>query len=268
MRFLILSVFVIIIVFSFFQTDNSSLAEVKAKNQDVQLNIESFDARGITAKAYSVFDVKTGNIIFSRNSEEVLPIASITKLFTAAEAMRDRESEFLTIIEADVATEGRAGKLEVNQTYRVHDLIFPLLIESSNDAAAALGRKVGSISIASHTLSDTTGLSFKNKASALELSQEIRRLYISYPHIFDITKLKQYIGEYTGWINNSPVYDLPGYMGGKHGYTVEAKKTLAAIFTEQSLGDREIGYIILGSDNVREDVMRLREIVKNSVHTE
>lgn len=266
MRLIILSVFIVIVGFLFFQTDTPSLAEVETESQYARLIVDDFDVTGVTARAYCVFDLETGDIIFSYNPEEVLPIASITKLFTAAETMKLQESEYLTITEADVATEGRAGKLEAKQKYKVHELIFPLLLESSNDAAAALGRKIGSVSIASHKLEDTSGLSPKNKASALELSQEIRKLYISNPHIFDITKLKQYVGEYTGWINNSPVYDLQGYMGGKHGYTIEAKKTLAAFFAEQSLDDREVGYIILGSDDVREDVMKLREVVENSVH--
>lgn len=253
---------------SFLQANSPSLAGVKDEPIHQRLVIDEIDISEVTAKAYSVFDVETGEIIYSYNSDEPLPIASVTKLFTAAEAMKALESEHLIITNEDVATEGRAGKLEANQKYKVHELIFPLLMESSNDAATALSRRIDDISVSGRNLADTSGLSSLNAVSADELSKEIRELYISIPHIFDITKLKQYVGEYTGWINNSPISDLQGYMGGKHGYTEEAKKTLAGIFAEDSLDGREFGYIILGSDDVRADVVKLREVVKNSVHIE
>ena len=268
MRFLILSVFILIAGFSFFRTNTPSLAGTQVEMRLPQLVVDNFSIEGVTAKAYGVFDVETGDILFSYNPEEHLPIASVTKLFTAAKAMETGEFESIVITEEDVAAEGRAGKLEVDQNYKIHELIFPLLMESSNDAAVALERRIGEVSIAGHELADTSGLSSQNVASVAELSEEVRKLYLSVPHIFDITKLKQYVGEYTGWINNSPVADLPGYMGGKHGYTIEAKKTLAAIFAEDSLGGREFGYIILGSDDVREDVEKLRKAVESSVHIE
>ena len=93
-------------------------------------------------------------------------------------------------------------------------------------------------------------------------------MYRSHPYIFDVTTLKEQMGEYTGWVNNSPVYDLPGYKGGKHGYTQEANRTLVAVFSEVSLAGRELGYIILGSENIREDVLSLRKAVESSVTLE
>jgi D-alanyl-D-alanine carboxypeptidase len=80
-----------------------------------------------------------------------------------------------------------------------------------------------------------------------------------------MTRLKQYIGEYTGWVNNSPVRDMEGYRGGKHGYTKAANRTLAAVFAESSLGNRELGYIILGSNDIRSDTEALRTAVLHSV---
>jgi len=218
----------------------------------------------VTAKAYCVIDIKTGKILLAKDASEELPIASVTKLFTAAALLSRAENE-VVVTDADVATEGRAGKLQAGQVYQAHELLFPLLLESSNDAATAVERTVGKITFAGKSLADGSGLSSLNRASASTLATEVRNLYQTQPHIFDITTLTQYIGTYTGWVNNSPVATIPGYRGGKHGYTLAAGKTLAAVFAEPSLADRELAYIILGSDDLKSDMLHLRTAIEHSV---
>ena len=225
------------------------------------------DVSKLSARAFGVFDIETGEILLTHNASEVLPIASVTKLFTAAAVLAKQAiSEVVIITYEDVATEGRSGNLMVNQTYTAHELLFPLLLESSNDAATALMRTIdGEVLVADRKMADGSGLSARNQASVIELMRESTQLYQNFPHVFDITTLSQYVGTYTGWKNNSPVRNLPGYRGGKHGYTNDAGRTLLAVFAEEHLDDREFGYIILGSDNIVADVHAVREIVKHSV---
>lgn len=220
----------------------------------------------VSARAYGVFDVESGELLFSHNADVSLPIASITKLFTAAAVLESgRDTDRLVITATDVATEGRAGKLAVGQEYHLHELLFPLLLESSNDAAVAIARYTTPHSVTGVVLDDTSGLSPDNRATVEGLAMAVRSLYQSEPHIFDITRLPQMVGVYTGWVNNSPVLNLPGYRGGKHGYTEAASHTLTAFFSEPSLGGRELEYVILGSDDVRADTVVLRQAVKDSV---
>lgn len=229
----------------------------------------TLDNLSLTAKAYGVFDMETGEILAGHNVEDVLPIASVTKLFTAEAVLETAElSEDLVVTEADVATEGRSGKLATGQKYPARELLFPLLLESSNDAAATLVRLVKKIPFADKAWADGSGLSANNQASVVELSGEVRRLYKERPHIFDITTLKQHIGDYTGWVNNSPLQSLPGYQGGKHGYTEAAGKTVVAIFSEENLAGRELGYVVLGSDDIKQDVVLLRNEIERSVYLE
>lgn len=234
-----------------------------------KLVVDQIDSVDVTAQAYGVFDVETGDLLIGHKENEELPIASITKLFTASEIMKDASlDDVLMVTKEDVETEGRAGKLEAGQEYTVRELLFPLLLESSNDAASVLSETIEDISVGGTVFEDMSGLSQKNKATIVELSKELRDLYVQNPYIFDITNVKQYIGENTGWVNNSPVMDLDGYRGGKHGYTEASNKTLTAVFSETSLADRELGYIILGSDDIRNDLIELRSLVNNSVHLE
>jgi len=89
-------------------------------------------------------------------------------------------------------------------------------------------------------------------------------------HLFDITRLKTRAGDYVAWSNNSPVI-AEDYRGGKHGYTEAASRTLTAVFSEKTLPlglERELIYVILGSDNLALDLERLRFAVTSTARFE
>jgi D-alanyl-D-alanine carboxypeptidase len=132
-----------------------------------------------------------------------------------------------------------------------------------NNYAASLGLR-------NTKFEDTSGLSSGNVSSAYDLFVLSRALYKKDPHIFDITKLKQFIGVHTGWMNNNPLVQMEGYEGGKHGFTYEANRTDVAFFKEKlaSGNERIIGYVLLGSDNVPTDIEALRAEVKEKVRVE
>lgn len=270
MRFIIPMLFFAAVSGAFMNTGTTvSLAEQADLSPVGILTVDEKISPHVSATAYGVFDVETGELLFSHNANQSLPIASVTKLFTAAAALEDKNLEDTVMVSsADVAAEGRAGKLIAGQSYKLRELIFPLLLESSNDAAEVFERTIGGVPFANKILADGSGLSSENVATVSELVHEVRKVYLEEPYVFDVTKLKQYVGKYTGWVNNSPVRDLPGYQGGKHGYTEAANRTLAAVFSESSLGDRKLGYIILGSSNLRADTEELRSVVERSVHLE
>ena len=239
------------------------------------------DPLTLAVSAYAIFDVETGEIISAYNDDVVLPIASVTKLITAVATIEKlpKEKE-ATIIYSDVAEDGRSGRLSIGQKYTTHELLFPLLLESSNDAASALARiadgdivkemndlvqKAGAKDM---VLSDTSGLSTGNIATARDLAIVSSYLYKSEPHIFDITRLSKRAGPYVGWVNNSPVLE-DNYRGGKHGYTEAAKRTVVALYEEGfPTGKKTVGYVLLGSENLASDMEKLRFYVAQSVSLE
>ena len=117
----------------------------------------------------------------------------------------------------------------------------------------------------STTLVDVSGLGDGNVSTVSDLALFLQYLAVDNKHVLDITRLTQYIGPHTGWVNNSPVQDS-SYRGGKHGYTVAAGRTLAAIFEEEFKGGkRELGYIVLGSADLSADTALLRSFTKEAV---
>lgn len=231
------------------------------------------------ARAFLIFDVETGIVLAEHQADTPYPIASVTKLFTAAAILESFNPEAtITITSADVAGEGESGNLKSRQVYTYRELLFPLLLASSNDAADALLRASGgtlltameNVARSSGTkttkLVDASGLSADNVASARDLMLFAQNVGEKYPFIFDVSRLPQYIGEYTGWRNNNPVADEGGYQGGKHGFIPAAGRTFVGEFSESFSGvNRTIGYVILGSEDLTRDTKTLRDFVATEV---
>lgn len=232
----------------------------------------------LSAPQFLVFDMNTGVSIVSREADTVVPIASVTKLFAATNLLTKYDLQATTSVTwLDLDGDGGAGKLAYGQTYSFRDLLFPLLLESSNDAALVLERVTNGTLVnvmnewasttgaADTKFVDASGIADTNVSSASDLQLLLRTVFSNRQHIFDITTLPQYIGTYTGWRNNNPVASEPGYLGGKHGYTTAANRTLVAVFDETINGHAyTLGYIILGSTDIKADVDILRQFINNS----
>ncbi len=232
----------------------------------------------LTAPIFLVFDIATGRPLMAQGAEQIVPIASVTKLFAAATLVREFNLQATTSITwSDLEGGGEAGKLAFGQNYSYQNLLFPLLLESSNDAAKVLvrateGRLITAMNSWAKTVGanqtvfvDASGLADDNISTANDLQLLLSEVFRNEPHVFDISTLPQYIGSYTGWLNNNPVASEPGYLGGKHGYTVAANRTLVAVFDETISGHvYTLGYIILESANIKADVDILRQFINNS----
>ena len=107
-------------------------------------------------------------------------------MFTAAAVLKsDARDTPLTIQVQDVAALGRAGRLTAGDVVTPYELVFPLVLESSNDAATAIERVLGtslytSIStllvdarLENTTIVDGSGLSPYNVSTVLHYSLAI-----------------------------------------------------------------------------------------------
>lgn len=232
----------------------------------------------LTTDVFRVFDVHSGVVIVSSNETKIVPIASVAKLFTGAAIVASQPlSSITTVTWSDLAAEGEAGKLSYADVYTYQELLFPLLLESSNDAASTLNRSIGStlldsmntraktVGATDTVFTDPSGFRDDTVSTAFDIQLLLTSVYTNQPHIFDISMLPQYIGTQSGWMNNNPFASEEGYRGGKHGYTTAAGRTAVAIFDEEINGHTfTVGYIMLGSSNLNKDLTKLRAIVRNS----
>lgn len=139
-----------------------------------------------------VLDQDTDEVLFSKNPQAVLPIASITKLMTALLVVEAGQSldEKITITDEDKDTEkGTGSRLAIGTTLTRGELLHLALMSSENRAAHALGRnypggldvfvqamnrKAQSLGMLDTHYVEPTGLSSRNQSSAKDLAQLVK----------------------------------------------------------------------------------------------
>ena len=105
---------------------------------------------GVTAgaKSSALYSPDTKTFLYQSNANERLPMASTTKIVTALIAIETLDlDEVIQIPKEAVGIEGSSLYLKENDELTVKDLIYGVLLQSANDAAAALALHIsGSIS--------------------------------------------------------------------------------------------------------------------------
>lgn len=145
----------------------------------------------IKSQAALVFNAQNDRVIYDKNADKVMPIASITKLMTAMVTLDARLSphEKITITNADVdKLKHSSSRLPVGSTYPRQELLRLALMSSENRAAAALGRtfpggtkafvsamntKAKKLGMSNSRFVDSTGLNSGNVATARDLAKMV-----------------------------------------------------------------------------------------------
>lgn len=136
----------------------------------------STQAMAITAQSYVVMDLY-GKVLLQKNSFDERPIASITKIFVAEEALKQDQNELITITRADVQNgRMRSSPLKAGASYTRRQLIELALVSSDNIAALALARSY-QLQPAEATLVEGSGLDPRNRASAYQIARATLKLY-------------------------------------------------------------------------------------------
>lgn len=264
-RFVVLILFLLGVVLGSFTYVNSTSTSVASQSTTERLQIRE---PTLTTPVWAVFDPKTGAIIAGNETATERPIASVTKLVTAAISVENNtKDETFVIQDIDLLPEGRSGKLEIGQETTAYRLLFPLLLESSNDAGEAiknhatysyddtLRRFLDDRDMTRTSIFDGSGLDVRNTSTATDLAKLFAHIQKKHPHILDITQLHTYIDDHTGYRNNNPAHELTGFTGGKHGYLPEAGYTFVGSFEVHDT--QEVGFVLLGSQALEEDLKAL-----------
>jgi D-alanyl-D-alanine endopeptidase (penicillin-binding protein 7) len=214
-----------------------------------------------------VLDQDTNEVLFSKNSDAVLPIASITKLMTALVVTEAQQplDEALTITQDDVDTEkGSHSRLAVGTELSRGEMLHLALMASENRAAHALGRnypggldafvaamnrKAAALGMGDTRYVEPTGLSSSNQSSARDLAvlvkaahehELIRELSTSLEHRVAIGR-RQLQFRNTNGLVRSPAWEI-GLQ--KTGYISEAGR---CVVMQAKLAGRQLIMVLLDS---------------------
>jgi D-alanyl-D-alanine carboxypeptidase len=202
-----------------------------------------------------LFDVHSGRVLWQRDPDRSLPIASLTKMMTALIVVampRDRPRARVLITRQAVHFQGSGvGLLPVRKRVPLEPLLYGLLLPSGNDAAIALAQHVagtqrrfiaimnaeaGAMGLGCTHYTTVSGIvDAGNYSCAVDLAKLARAL-------LDEPRLKRIVGSASAVLrfpikggklflyNNNPLYRLayPGTDGVKTGYTTAAGVCLVA----------------------------------------
>ena len=85
-----------------------------------------------------------GKLLFSRDADKEMKIASLTKLMTAILALENlNESDTITVSSRAATVGGSSANLQAGDTLSFSDAMLGLMVPSGNDAAVAIAEAVG-----------------------------------------------------------------------------------------------------------------------------
>lgn len=244
------------------------------------------DPLDLNSNAALVLDHTTNEVLFEKNAEIALPIASITKLMTSlvvVEANQDLD-EILTVTEDDVDREKFShSRLRVGSQLSRANMLHIALMSSENRAASALGRhypgginafvtamnaKAHELGMTNSRFSDSTGLSSANVSSARDLAKLVMAGY-QHPLIRQYSTDSRYAvdpgGRLLQYRNSNGLIENPDWEIGlqKTGYISEAGRCLVM---QVHVSGRPVVMIFLDSKSKQSrlaDAGRIRKWLEN-----
>jgi len=205
-----------------------------------------------SGRAMCVLEKDSKRVIYSKNMNEQLPMASTTKVVTAITVLQHCSNldEYIQVDDSSIGVEGTSIYLRQGETIKVKDLLYGLMLRSGNDAATALACHVGgsvegfatlmnqfakNIGAKNSNFANPHGLDNKNHyTTAYDLSL-ISAYALNNPVFKEIVSTKTYVIEGTNKSDkryltnkNRLLSSLEGCCGVKTGFTSKAGRCLVS----------------------------------------
>ena len=229
----------------------------------------------LSAKSVVLMEISSGEILLSKNPDEKLPPASITKIMTLLLVMEALENGKITLEDTVTTSKNAASKggsqiwLKEGEQMTVHELIKATAIASANDACTALGEYVAGSEAAFVEMMNNkakelgmNNTNFENTSGLDDTAENhystARDVAIMSCELMKYEKIKEYT---TTWMDslrdgetqlvntNKLVRFYDGTTGLKTGTTSKAGYCVSASANRNGM---ELVAVVLGSDNSTE----------------
>jgi serine-type D-Ala-D-Ala endopeptidase (penicillin-binding protein 7) len=245
------------------------------------------DPLDLSSNAALVMDQNTAEILFEKNAQVALPIASITKLMTSLVVLEANQNmdEILQVTEEDIDTlKHTHSRLAIGSQLSRANMLHIALMSSENRAASALGRhypgglqafvaamnaKARALGMHSTRYVDSTGLSSGNVSSARDLTKLVVAAY-QHPIIRYYSTNSNYAVEpgrhVLHYKNSNNLISNPAWEIGlqKTGYISEAGRCLVM---QATIDGRQVVMVFLdskGKYSRSADAARVRKWLEGS----
>lgn len=203
----------------------------------------------VNARCAIAMDSKTKQVLFAQNADEIVPMASTTKILTALVAISQGNLEReVTISKNASSIRGSRVKYEAGEKIKLMELLYGLLYKSGNDAAIAIAEDIGgsvegfanimndyarSLGLVSSHFESPHGLdSAKHYTSAYDLALLTAKAMENevFCEVCGTKTITRDVSGFTRDYNNinKILYRIPEANGVKTGYTGQAGKCLVS----------------------------------------
>lgn len=204
----------------------------------------------VGARSVIVMNFDTGVVLYAKHPKARYPIASLTKIMTARVVMAaTRPAEMVTASKRAAKQVPTKLGLRPGDRLNVHDLLYALMLHSSNDVAVALAEHVSGsvrafdslmtaqgvdIGLTDTSFASPSGLNDKGYSTAHDVAAMTRWAYES-NRFASIVATKRYTVTMPGGARvrfhnlNALLFDYPGALGVKTGYTSDAHWSLVGV---------------------------------------
>ena len=230
-----------------------------------------------TARNAVLMDYDTGQILFAKDHQKMVPPASMSKLMTVYIIFSKLKDGSLSLDDTFTVSENAWRKggaasggstmfLNISENVRVEDLIKGIIIQSGNDAcivaaenlagseedfAVEMNKMARKIGLKNSSFANSTGLPDPNhKMSVEDLALLARRIIKEFPGYYYLFSQKTFTHNNITQGNRNPLlYSMPGADGLKTGHTEEAGFSLTASVKR---GDRRLIEVMTGTKSNKE----------------
>lgn len=102
------------------------------------------ELKNLYARSAVLMDGDSGRILYGKNAEEALPMASTTKIMTCILALELASEEEICSVSDTAAAQPKVHLgLRAGETYYLGDLLYSMMLESHNDSAVCVAEHVG-----------------------------------------------------------------------------------------------------------------------------
>lgn len=239
----------------------------------------AMDARAIESKARNLIlmDYDTGQYLYTKDADKMIPPASMSKLMTVYMIFNKLKDGSLSLDDTFTVSENAWRKggaasggstmfLSIGDKVRVEDLLKGIIIQSGNDAcivaaenlagseddfAAEMNKKAQEIGLANSYFANATGLPHPDHRMSVEdLAKLARRIIAEYPQYYHLFSQKEFVYHNIRQGNRNPLlYSMQSADGLKTGHTEEAGFCLTA---SAKRGDRRLIGVMTGLKSNKE----------------
>ena len=201
------------------------------------------EALEVSATAAVLMDADMGQVLYEKNGDRQMLIASTTKIMTALVVLEHAAPDDVITVTPDHMAEGSSMYLRAGETVRVEELLYGLLLSSGNDAALALtecaggltpfvalmNEKAAALGMAHTSFANPNGLDADGHYSTARDMAVLAAAAVENPTFRRICSSRSVtIGQRTMENHNRLLRQVEGCVGLKTGYTQAAGRTLVS----------------------------------------